>query len=76
MPDKMGMTYSWITQPACVSANRITDDIAAVRMNETVEPLLAQQTGIALDLVIELATKRYSHVEAHTYGLWDVKYPE
>ena len=46
----MGMTYSWITQPACVSANRITDDIAAVRMNETVEPLLAQQTGIVTGL--------------------------
>ena len=46
----MNMTYSWRTCTDSVSANRITDDIAAVRMNETVEPLLAQQTGIVTGL--------------------------
>ena len=46
----MDMTYSWRTWTAWVSIYPILENIAAVRMNETVEPLLAQQTGIVTGL--------------------------
>ena len=53
----MNLSVTW--------AHRTLGDLSAVRMNETVEPLLAQRAGIALDLVTNFA-KRYSHVAAHT----------
>ena len=46
----MDMTYSWRTWTAWVSANRITGDLAAAKVNDIVGPLLAQQTGIATGL--------------------------